>query len=150
MPARRVIVVSGLARTESRGAHQREDFPNSDASLLKNQAAELKGTKVVVYHTSWTYLLDWLDIEAVAALEPKPGIPPTTSHLESVLQAVKGQEVGAILIAPFEDDKAADWLSERTKIPVLTLPYTVGGSAKADSLEALFEETLTMLRDASS
>ena len=36
------VVKSALARTESRGAHQREDFPDADETFLKNQALELK------------------------------------------------------------------------------------------------------------
>ena len=35
------VVKSALSRTESRGAHQREDFPAPNDSLLKNQAIEL-------------------------------------------------------------------------------------------------------------
>lgn len=35
------VVRSALNRNESRGAHQREDFPNSDKSLLKNQVTEM-------------------------------------------------------------------------------------------------------------
>jgi succinate dehydrogenase/fumarate reductase flavoprotein subunit len=36
------VVRSALSRRESRGAHQREDFPNTDYLCLKNQAVELK------------------------------------------------------------------------------------------------------------
>ena len=35
------VVKSALSRTESRGAHQREDFPAPNDSLLKNQVLEL-------------------------------------------------------------------------------------------------------------
>lgn len=106
--------------------------------------------KVIVYHTSWTYLLNWLGMDAVAALEPKPGIPPTASHLESVLARVQMDGIKAILVAPFENPKAAEWLSAKTGIPIVYLPYTVGGSEKADSLENLFAETIRLLRDARS
>jgi succinate dehydrogenase/fumarate reductase flavoprotein subunit len=37
-----VVVRSALSRNESRGAHQREDFPDADESLLKNQVMELR------------------------------------------------------------------------------------------------------------
>ncbi len=116
----------------------------------EQQAAGLKGMRVVVYHTSWAYLLNWLGMDDVAALEPKPGIPPTALHLENILTSIKGSGVKAILVAPFEDPKAAKWLSEKTGIPIVHLPYTVGGSDRADNLEHLFAETIRLLRGASS
>ena len=109
------------------------------------QGESLKGSNVVVYHKSWTYLADWLGMNIVASLEPKPGLPPTTAHLESLLQSLKGKKVKAILVAPFENEDAAQWLSERTDIPVLHLPFTIGGSDSADSLNAVFNETLDQL-----
>jgi succinate dehydrogenase / fumarate reductase flavoprotein subunit/fumarate reductase (CoM/CoB) subunit A len=45
------VVRSALARNESRGAHQREDFPDSNQSLLKNQAMEMRNGEIV---SRWT------------------------------------------------------------------------------------------------
>jgi len=111
----------------------------------EGQGASLKGSNVVVYHKSWSYLTDWLGINIIASLEPKPGLPPTTAHLESLLQSLKGKKVKAILVAPSENEDAAEWLSERTNIPVLHLPYTIGGSDDADTLADVFDETLSLL-----
>jgi len=44
--AAEAVVRSALARTESRGAHQREDFSIADSRFLKNQAVELKDGNV--------------------------------------------------------------------------------------------------------
>jgi succinate dehydrogenase/fumarate reductase flavoprotein subunit len=41
------VVGSALARNESRGAHQREDFPDSNESLLKNQVMKMNNGKLV-------------------------------------------------------------------------------------------------------
>lgn len=116
----------------------------------ERQGSGLKGTDVVVYHVNWAYLLRWLGMNSAAALEPKPGIPPTASHLEDVLASMQGRTVRAILVAPYENEQAAQWLSKKTGIPVVRLPYTVGGTDRADTLEHLFDETIRLLNEASS
>ena len=114
-------------------------------STWEQQAAPLKGSKVVVHHKTWSYLLAWLGMEAVADLEPKPGIPPTSGHLATVLQVARAQQPGAILLAAYQNDKGARWLSEKSGVPVLVLPYTPGGSKAASDLFGLYEETLAQL-----
>lgn len=111
----------------------------------KNKTSQLKGAKVVVYHKSWSYLLNWLGMETIVSLEPKPGIPPTASHLEKVLKDVEGQKVLGIFVAPFENDKAAKWLSEKSGLPILRLPFTVDGDTKSKNLEQLFEQTIKII-----
>src|SRR6185503_18560046 len=44
-------------------------------------AAPLKGLPLVVYHKDLSYLIAWLGMREVGALEPKPGLPPSTAHL---------------------------------------------------------------------
>jgi succinate dehydrogenase/fumarate reductase flavoprotein subunit len=43
------VVGSALPRNESRGAHQREDFPEADPGFLKNQVLALKGDQLVAH-----------------------------------------------------------------------------------------------------
>ena len=123
---------------------------NAKLAQWKAQAAGLAGMNVIVRHKNWSYLSDWAGINVVASLEPKPGLPPTSSHLESLLQSVKNKKVSAILVAPFENDDAAQWLSGKTGIPILPLPYTVGGSDRAKTQEGMFDETFEMLGKADS
>jgi|TARA_R110002126_G_scaffold13118_1_gene55871 zinc/manganese transport system substrate-binding protein len=108
-------------------------------------AQGLKGKKVVVYHNAWAYLLTWLEVDVIASLEPKPGVPPTASHLEAILKDVQGANVAAILVAPFERRDAAEWLSGKSGVPVTYMPFTVGGSTQAYDLTTLFEETIRLL-----
>ena len=134
-------------------------FKNKLESFKKNwqqhireweqQAQPLNNKNVVVYHQNWIYLLNWLNLNRVTTLEPVPGIPPRVSQLENVLATVKHHDITAILLTPYQQNKAAAWLSEHAGIPVVTLPYTVGGSKNVEDLKSLFDETLQTLLEVS-
>lgn len=119
--------------------------------VWEQRALPLKGKRVIAHHNSWVYLEDWLTLEQVATLEPVSGIPPTASHLSSLLNRF-GENQGADLIirAPFQSDKASNWLSERTDIPAVMLPLTVGGTKQASDLYKWFDDILNRLLQASS
>lgn len=114
------------------------------------EAAKLEGLPVVVYHDSWNYMNRWLGLNKIATLEVKPGIPPTPSHLQNILMQSKAANVKLILLAPFDDDDAAQWLSKQTGARIVRLPFTVGGTDGTDTLEALFDQTLASLNGAGS
>lgn len=108
-------------------------------------AARLRGTPIVIKHKVWVYLANWLGLDLVAALEPKPGVPPTSSHLAAILERLRTTPAKAIVVAAYEDPKAGQWLAERTGLPVVTLPYTVGGNDQATDLIALYDDTINRL-----
>ncbi|MDE2381296.1 MAG: zinc ABC transporter substrate-binding protein [Xanthomonadaceae bacterium] len=111
----------------------------------KTKAAPLRGRKVVVHHISWSYLWDWLGMQQIGALEPKPGVPPTAAHMASLVAATRDQHALTIVRAAYQDPKPADWLASRTGVPAVTLPFTVGGDAQAKDLFGLFDSTLDKL-----
>jgi zinc/manganese transport system substrate-binding protein len=50
-----------------------------------------------------------------------------------------------ILRNAYNDPKAANWLAQRVKAPVVLLPFSVGGTAEAKDLFGLFDDTLNRL-----
>jgi zinc/manganese transport system substrate-binding protein len=111
----------------------------------EKEAAPLKGTPVVVYHKDNSYLLSWLGMREVGALEPKPGLPPSTAHLSDLLGQLAKNPAKVVIRSTYNDPRPAEFLSQRAKIPAVVLPYTVGGTDKAKDLFGLYDDTLARL-----
>jgi zinc/manganese transport system substrate-binding protein len=109
------------------------------------KAAPLKGMPVVVQHRNFSYLVAWLGMREVAALEPKPGLPPGTAHLAEVLERHKRDPAKAVLRAAYDDPRPSEWLAARAGIRAVVLPYTIGGTPEAKDLFSLYEDTLSRL-----
>jgi zinc/manganese transport system substrate-binding protein len=111
----------------------------------EKQAAPLKGVPLVQHHKGFTYLINWLGMREVGDLEPKPGIPPTTSHLAGLVEQMKKAPAKMIVYSSYDDPKAAQFLSQRTGIPNVMLPFTVGGSDRAKDLFGYFDDLVARL-----
>ena len=108
-------------------------------------AAPLKGLPIVVQHQGFPYLENWLGLRQVAALEPKPGIEPSSSHLSAVLKQLQQQPAKMVIRAAYNDGRGTQWLAERSGLPVVVLPFTVGGNERAKDLFSLFDDTVARL-----
>ena len=111
----------------------------------EKQAAPLKGAPIVVQHKAFTYLEVWLGLKEIAALEPKPGVEPTTAHLTEVLATLQSQPAKMVIRAAYQSDRASQWIAERAKINAVMLPFTVGGDEAAKDLYSLFDDTIARL-----
>ena len=111
------------------------------------RSSRLAGMSVVAYHEAWAYLYEWTGIRQAAAIERLPGVPPTVSHLQEVLELARSAGARAILRAPYEPTKGMEWLSDRAGIPIVELPFTVGGLDGVDNLFDLFDVTLALLEE---
>jgi zinc/manganese transport system substrate-binding protein len=109
------------------------------------KAAPLKGVGVVVIHRDQVYLCNWLGIKEIAAIEPKPGVPPSAGYLSELVTKLAATPPKMILRSAYNDPKAAEWLSQRIHVPVVLLPYTVGGTPEAKDLFGLFDDTVNRL-----
>ncbi len=114
-------------------------------SRWEPQAARLKGVPVVVYHKDMSYFIGWAGMREAGSLEPKPGLPPTPAHLAELVERMKRDPAKVIVYSPYNSPRAAEFLSERTKIPAVMLPFTVGGTDKAKDLFGLFDDTIARL-----
>lgn len=108
-------------------------------------AAPLRGAPVWVQHRAFPYLSDWLGLKELGALEPKPGVEPGSTQLAGILERQKATPARMILRPAYTRPTASDWLAERAHIPVVVLPFTVGGSAEANDLFGLFDDTVRRL-----
>lgn len=111
--------------------------------------AAIRGKPVVAWHTSWRYFAEYNKMNIVAFMEPKPGVPPSPSHLYEVIQTVKRTGAKAIVMEPFYERKMADLVAKQTGIKVLVLPPSVGGipGAVPDYI-ALMKYDIAKLADA--
>ncbi|MGE0580571.1 MAG: metal ABC transporter substrate-binding protein [Steroidobacteraceae bacterium] len=114
-------------------------------SRWEARATPLKGAPIVVMHKDQVYLCRWLGLVEVAAIEPKPGVPPSAGYLGELVAKLGASPPRMILRNAYNDPKAADWLAGRIHAPVVLLPFSVGGTPGAKDLFGLFDDTIDRL-----
>ena len=93
----------------------------------------LRGKGIVTYHKSWSYFANRFGLRVVGEIEPKPGIPPTAAHLSALMETMKAEGVGTILLEPFYGRRAADRVAAGTGARVVVAANSVGGQPEAAS-----------------
>ena len=118
-----------------------------NAKLQEWGAAMLpfKGQNVVAYHDSWPYFAHRFGVNIDTFLEPKPGIPPSPSHLAEVIEKMKAQKIKAIIVEPFHDRKIAERVASATGAKVVDFAQYPGGLPGTDSYVKLIDKLIANL-----
>jgi len=100
-----------------------------DAKMAEWQKklAPFKGQQIVAYHNSWLYFGERFGLKIDLFLEPKPGIPPTPSHLAEVITKMKADKVHVIIVDPYLDRRTAESVAAKTGAIVVDVTQFPGG-----------------------
>jgi zinc/manganese transport system substrate-binding protein len=146
-------VVKGIAARLSQlvPAHAAEFARNRDALVTRLQAARtrwqqrlapLRGAPVITYHKTFSYLADWLGLDQVGFLEPKPGIPPNPRHVATLLALAQSRKVRLLLQESHYPDTTAKLLAVRIPAPLVRVPSATNiaaGESYVQHLDAVME-----------
>ena len=107
--------------------------------------APYKGLKIVTYHRSWSSFAERFGFNVIGYVEPRPGIPPSATHIRNVIEAIRAQNVKLLLVEPYFDLKTPKAIARETGARVLVIPPSVGGVKEATDYLKLFDHNLILI-----
>jgi zinc/manganese transport system substrate-binding protein len=81
-------------------------------------------------------------MKIVGELEPKPGIPPTSRHIEDLMQGNAPGSVYMIVSDPYHEQKTPEGLAKKMSIPWVVLPQDVAAVPAAKDMFSMFDTLL--------
>jgi len=104
-----------------------------------------RGSKVVGDHNLWPYFARRFGISVVGFLEPKPGISPTTKHLQALVEQMKAEGVKVILSSPYFEIRYAQFVSKNTGAKIAPLAHQVGSRPGTDNYLSMSDYNVRQL-----
>jgi len=104
-----------------------------------------RGTKIVTYHKTFSYFANRFNLNVAGTLEPKPGIPPSPTHINSLIPMMKNEGVKLILIEPFRERKTPEFAASQTGAKIVVFPIMVGGQKEVEDYLSIFDYTINQI-----
>ena len=102
---------------------------------------------VVAYHDSWPYFAHRFGLKIDIFLEPRPGTPPSPSHLTEVIQKMKRDRIKLILVEPYQDRRIAEKVARAADASVIDFTQFPGGIPGTDNYVSLINQLVKTLAD---
>ncbi len=107
-----------------------------------------KGTPIVSYHRSWTYLARRHGLTVFDYIEPKETIPPSAGYMASLVDRMKKNRVRIILAETYQDRRIVQETARLTGATPLILPASVSEDLGIHDLFQLFDKIYQELTQA--
>ncbi|HML94936.1 MAG TPA: metal ABC transporter substrate-binding protein [Thermodesulfobacteriota bacterium] len=148
-------VMEKLSEIDPENAAYYEENYGNFAKLLElrigewsKELAPYKGTKIVSYHKNLDYFTRWAGFEDAGYIEPKPGIPPTPSHVASLIKKMEAEDVKLVIASNYYPQKTPRIISEKTGAVFLSIPTSVGGEDGINTYFDLFDAIVGQITSA--
>jgi len=107
------------------------------------RAASLRGKSVLQYHRLFDYFTARTGLKIAGELEPKPGIPPTSRHIEELIESNPKGNLYKIITDAYHEQKTPRGLSQKISVPWVVLPHDVSAVPAASDIFTLFDTMLS-------
>ena len=104
-----------------------------------------RGARVVVVHDTWPYFARRFGLTIAAAVEEKPGMPPSAAYLGLLIERMRTGDVKALLAEPGAPAALVQKIASATRVPVATLAPSVGADPEATDYLTLFDVNVARL-----
>jgi len=129
---------AGLARFEAQLASKEKQWESA--------AAPLRGTRIVTFHKSWSYVARWLGLEEVGTIEPKPGTPPSANHTAQLVGAMKKTGVRLVVVESFYPSTMARFVAQNGRARLVSAPSSVGATPAIKTYFDLVDAVIAALK----
>jgi ABC-type Zn uptake system ZnuABC Zn-binding protein ZnuA len=123
---------------------------SAEEKVWDEEMKSLHGLKVVSYHKSWPNFAKRFDLNVVAYIEPRPGIPPSPSHTLELIGMMRRDNVKLIVVEPYFDLKTPNSIGSQTGAQVLVMLPSVGGEKEVTDYFKLFDYDIALLSKAAA
>ncbi|MBM3224520.1 MAG: zinc ABC transporter substrate-binding protein [Candidatus Tectomicrobia bacterium] len=103
------------------------------------------GTKVVVDHDLWVYFLQRFGLTLHGSMEPKPGVPPSTKHLQTLAQTMQAARITVLLTAAYYDPRHAQFLAQHAGATVVPMAHQAGARPGTDEYLEMIDYNIRQL-----
>ena len=118
---------------------------NEKLKEWKEKMRPLERVAVVEYHKNYDYFLRRFGLPIVGTVEPLPGIPPTSKHIEQLESVLQNHRAQFILQDVYNPDDASCHLANKLGMKLIVLPHDVGAVREVDDIFSLFDEIVRRL-----